>query len=86
VFAVVLTKNNHESPHTGSTVVKNYFFTIDLFSLGRSYKILNVLEFNSARKRMSVVVKNEEGKIFLFTKGADRYVSSVISNRSAGMC
>jgi len=29
---------------------------------------------------MSVVVKNEEGKIFLFTKGADRYVSSVISN------
>jgi len=41
---------------------------------------LNVLEFNSTRKRMSVVVKNEEGKIFLFTKGADRYVSSVISN------
>ena len=41
---------------------------------GRSYQILNVLEFNSARKRMSVIVKNEEGKIFLFSKGADRYV------------
>lgn len=46
----------------------------------RSYKILNVLEFNSARKRMSVVVKNEEGKIFLFTKGAD----SVMFERLSG--
>jgi phospholipid-translocating ATPase len=42
---------------------------------------LNVLEFNSARKRMSVIVKDEEGKLFLFTKGADKYVlPPVISN------
>ncbi|KAK7411392.1 hypothetical protein VNO78_02825 [Psophocarpus tetragonolobus] len=37
----------------------------------RTYKLLNVLEFNSSRKRMSVIVKDEEGKIFLFCKGAD---------------
>ncbi|XP_028787948.1 putative phospholipid-transporting ATPase 9 [Neltuma alba] len=37
----------------------------------RMYKLLNVLEFNSLRKRMSVIVKDEEGKIFLFCKGAD---------------
>ncbi|MCD7472612.1 putative phospholipid-transporting ATPase 9 [Datura stramonium] len=37
----------------------------------RSYKILNVLEFNSTRKRMSVIVKDEDGKILLLTKGAD---------------
>lgn len=38
----------------------------------RSYKILNVLEFNSARKRMSVIVQDEDGKILLLCKGADR--------------
>ncbi|KAK4376517.1 hypothetical protein RND71_002813 [Anisodus tanguticus] len=37
----------------------------------RSYKILNVLEFNSTRKRMSVIVKDEAGKILLLSKGAD---------------
>ncbi|KAH6802141.1 ATPase E1-E2 type family protein / haloacid dehalogenase-like hydrolase family protein [Perilla frutescens var. frutescens] len=37
----------------------------------RSYKLLNVLEFNSSRKRMSVIVRNEEGRLLLLCKGAD---------------
>ncbi|XP_010262307.1 PREDICTED: putative phospholipid-transporting ATPase 9 isoform X2 [Nelumbo nucifera] len=37
----------------------------------RSYKLLNILEFNSSRKRMSVIVQNEEGKLLLLCKGAD---------------
>ncbi|XP_058183035.1 putative phospholipid-transporting ATPase 9 [Rhododendron vialii] len=37
----------------------------------RLYKLLNVLEFNSTRKRMSVIVRNEEGKLLLLCKGAD---------------
>lgn len=37
----------------------------------RMYKILNVLEFNSSRKRMSVIVQDGEGKILLLCKGAD---------------
>lgn len=37
----------------------------------RTYKILNVLEFNSSRKRMSVIVKDEDGRILLLCKGAD---------------
>ncbi|XP_038892983.1 putative phospholipid-transporting ATPase 9 isoform X1 [Benincasa hispida] len=37
----------------------------------RAYKLLHVLEFNSSRKRMSVIVRNEEDKILLFCKGAD---------------
>ncbi|CAI9096335.1 OLC1v1032445C2 [Oldenlandia corymbosa var. corymbosa] len=37
----------------------------------RSYTLLNVLEFNSTRKRMSVIVKDEEGKLLLLSKGAD---------------
>ncbi|XP_022149003.1 putative phospholipid-transporting ATPase 9 isoform X2 [Momordica charantia] len=37
----------------------------------RTYKLLHVLEFNSSRKRMSVIVRNEEEKILLLCKGAD---------------
>ncbi|CAL0319882.1 unnamed protein product [Lupinus luteus] len=36
----------------------------------RTYELLHVLEFNSSRKRMSVIVK-DEGRILLFCKGAD---------------
>lgn len=35
------------------------------------FELLNVLEFNSTRKRMSVIVKDPEGKIYLYCKGAD---------------
>lgn len=45
------------------------------FKFHRSYKLLNVLEFNSARKRMSVIIRDEEGKVLLLCKGADRYVN-----------
>ncbi|CAI9114972.1 OLC1v1015801C1 [Oldenlandia corymbosa var. corymbosa] len=40
----------------------------------RDYKLLNLLEFNSSRKRMSVIVCNEDGDIFLFCKGADNVI------------
>ncbi|KAL3522967.1 hypothetical protein ACH5RR_015801 [Cinchona calisaya] len=40
----------------------------------REYKLLNLLEFNSSRKRMSVIVSNEDGEIFLFCKGADNVI------------
>lgn len=38
------------------------------------YKLLNVLEFNSDRKRMSVIVKDPNGKIKLMCKGADEVI------------
>nr|GEV50343.1 putative phospholipid-transporting ATPase 9 [Tanacetum cinerariifolium] len=37
----------------------------------RTYELLNVLEFNSTRKRMSVIVRDEDGKLLLLCKGAD---------------
>ncbi|KNA22782.1 hypothetical protein SOVF_030500 [Spinacia oleracea] len=39
--------------------------------IDREFKILSILEFNSTRKRMSVIVETEEGKMILLCKGAD---------------
>ncbi|KAL2904905.1 putative phospholipid-transporting ATPase 9 [Bienertia sinuspersici] len=44
--------------------------------IDREYKILSILEFNSTRKRMSVIVETEEGKKVLFCKGADSVMFS----------
>ncbi|KAF8880731.1 hypothetical protein CPB85DRAFT_1442956 [Mucidula mucida] len=41
------------------------------------YELLNILEFNSSRKRMSVVLKKLDGdddRLFLLTKGADNVI------------
>lgn len=41
------------------------------------YELLNVLDFTSARKRMSVIIRkmnDEDGRIFLLTKGADNVI------------
>lgn len=38
------------------------------------YELLNVIEFTSTRKRMSVVVRTPEGKILIMTKGADSII------------
>ncbi|PWZ06246.1 putative phospholipid-transporting ATPase 9 [Zea mays] len=37
----------------------------------RKYELLNILEFSSSRRRMSVIVKEPEGRILLLSKGAD---------------
>lgn len=47
---------------------------IDMHSKRREIKILNVLEFNSTRKRMSIIVQEEDESITLLTKGADKYI------------
>lgn len=38
---------------------------------GASYDLLHVIEFDSTRKRMSVVVRDQNGRLQLFSKGAD---------------
>lgn len=32
------------------------------------YEVLNILEFNSTRKRMSVIVRDSTGKLYIFCK------------------
>ena len=36
-----------------------------------TYKILQFIEFNSTRKRMSIILSNPADEIFIYTKGAD---------------
>ena len=42
----------------------------------RSYTVLNILEFNSSRKRMSAIIRMPDGSIRLFCKGADSIIYS----------
>uniref|UniRef100_A0A5B6ZSR3 Phospholipid-transporting ATPase n=1 Tax=Davidia involucrata TaxID=16924 RepID=A0A5B6ZSR3_DAVIN len=45
----------------------------------REFKILNLLDFTSKRKRMSVVVRDEDGEILLLCKGADSIIFDRLS-------
>ncbi|KAG9345376.1 hypothetical protein JZ751_009923 [Albula glossodonta] len=72
-----------QSPDEGAlvTAARNFGFvfrsrtpsTVTVQELGRpvTYTLLAILDFNNIRKRMSVIVRNPEGKIRLYCKGAD---------------
>eukprot|EP00164_Ancoracysta_twista_P002940 GFYU01003912.1.p1 GENE.GFYU01003912.1~~GFYU01003912.1.p1 ORF type:complete len:1114 (+),score=366.13 GFYU01003912.1:120-3461(+) len=50
----------------------NEIIEIDVAGLREKYLILNILEFSSDRKRMSVVVENQSlNEVLMYTKGAD---------------
>jgi len=46
------------------------------------FELLHVCEFNSTRKRMSVVMKTSTGKIMLYTKGADSIITELLCAES----
>ena len=46
------------------------------------YKLLNILEFTSSRKRMSVIVEDSQGQFLLLCKGADSIIEARL-NREA---
>nr|KAJ3413279.1 hypothetical protein HK105_002124 [Polyrhizophydium stewartii] len=47
---------------------------VDVHGERQRFQILNVLEFTSARKRMSVIVRRADGSIRLYCKGADNII------------
>jgi phospholipid-translocating ATPase len=49
---------------------------LNIMGEDKHYPILNTIEFNSTRKRMSAIVKMPDGKIVLFCKGADSVIYS----------
>jgi phospholipid-translocating ATPase len=60
----------------GFTVMGNTHHGINLNILGedQEFTVLNTLEFNSTRKRMSAIIRMPDGKIVLFCKGADSII------------
>ena len=62
----------------GFTVLGRTHDDIHLNILGedRTYRVLNTLEFNSTRKRMSAIIRMPDGQIKLFCKGADSMIYS----------
>ncbi|XP_044213765.1 probable phospholipid-transporting ATPase IM isoform X1 [Thunnus albacares] len=75
-----------QSPDEGAlvTAARNFGFvfrartpeTITLCEMGRAvtYQLLAILDFNNVRKRMSVIVRNPQGQIKLYCKGADTII------------
>jgi len=49
----------------------------------RKYKLLNLIEFDSDRKRMTVVVRTPEGKILVICKGADSIIEKRLKSGQA---
>ena len=44
-----------------------------------SYKLLSCLDYSSERKRMAVIVRSPDNKIYLFAKGADSAISERVT-------
>ncbi|XP_054730850.1 phospholipid-transporting ATPase IF [Anastrepha obliqua] len=59
------------------------------FSVGKvnemHFSRLHVLEFTSDRKRMSVIVKDESGTKWIYTKGAESYVFPLCANNQSNI-
>ena len=49
---------------------------LNVLGVEQEYKVLNTLEFNSSRKRMSAIIRMPDGRIVLFCKGADSVIYS----------
>ncbi|XP_050743358.1 probable phospholipid-transporting ATPase IA isoform X5 [Drosophila biarmipes] len=50
------------------------YVEINALGVRKRYEVLNVLEFTSTRKRMSLIVRTPDSKIKLFCKGADTVI------------
>ncbi|KAI3380647.1 hypothetical protein SNEBB_006271 [Seison nebaliae] len=47
----------------------------------RTMNLLHILEFDNVRKRMSVIVEEENGEIFLYIKGADTTIQARLQGK-----
>uniref|UniRef100_A0A8D0SEU0 Phospholipid-transporting ATPase n=1 Tax=Sus scrofa TaxID=9823 RepID=A0A8D0SEU0_PIG len=59
-----------------------YSVTIEAMGEEFTFQILNVLEFSSNRKRMSVIVRTPTGQLRLYCKGADSVIYERLSEDS----
>ncbi|CAI5652705.1 unnamed protein product [Oreochromis niloticus] len=55
---------------------------VEIVGTEEKYELLHVLEFTSARKRMSVIMRTPSGKIRLYCKGADTVIYDRLADSS----
>lgn len=58
------------------------YVEINALGVRHRFEVLNVLEFTSDRKRMSLIVRNEAGEIKLFCKGADTVIYERLAEKN----
>lgn len=61
-------------------IIKLYPNGFEAGPIIETYEVLDVIEFSSARKRMSVVVKFPDGRICIICKGADNIILEKLRN------
>jgi len=60
--------------------------TINCLGKEETYEILHILEFNSVRKRMSVIVRTPKKEILLLCKGADTVIYERLQKNQDALC
>ncbi|XP_078080641.1 phospholipid-transporting ATPase ID-like isoform X2 [Mustelus asterias] len=83
-----------QSPDEGAlvTAARNFGFvfrsrtpeTITVVEMGetKTYELLSILDFDNVRKRMSVIVRHPDKKLYLYCKGADTIVFERLNSSS----
>ncbi|XP_072353195.1 phospholipid-transporting ATPase ID [Scyliorhinus torazame] len=83
-----------QSPDEGAlvTAARNFGFvfrsrtpeTITIVEMGETkiYELLSILDFDNVRKRMSVIVRHPDKKLYLYCKGADTIVFERLNSSS----
>lgn len=72
-FVVVNRQNNQ-------VTIKTYPEGFGSFPKYESYEVLDVVEFSSVRKRMSIVVRFPDSRIAVLCKGADNVILNLLKN------
>ncbi|KAI6078676.1 putative phospholipid-transporting ATPase IH isoform X1 [Aix galericulata] len=68
---VALVEGIQKLGYTYVSLKNNYMEILNRENNSEKFELLEVLSFDSVRRRMSVIVKSSTGDIFLFCKGAD---------------
>lgn len=59
---------------------RNTELVLDVMGEEKIYEILQVMEFTSDRRRMSVILRDPEGKVVIYSKGADSIMMERLSS------
>lgn len=59
--------------------------TIEVKGKEETFEVLQILDFDNVRKRMSVIIRHKDGKIKLYCKGADTMILARLSDDTSDL-